>query len=203
MPAANALDDQKTAGKKYEVLRARVLAGDLTVNWREFRIAAKVARVDRSYNYVSANDRATQDFRDGKYSDGLAEGLAMEGENLANPLGHVIVFSAYKYLGKQVAADREQAICQAIMASITSSGDGHSIDTAYFTVSPVEDHLLLQMTLGLQSKQQSLVQKEGHYFDRIVAVDATGAETVVWFNTDIDMQMMLADAPPDDSAPTK
>ena len=182
--------EQKAAEAKYDAFTARVQAGDLKVDWREFRVAAQIAHKDHAYNWVEGNTRASSEFQQGKYQEGLDEGIAMERENLANPLGHLIVFSGYKYLHKEPEAAREQAITNALIASITDSGDGRSPKTAYFTVSPIEDHLFMQMILGVTSKSQSLVQQGGHAYDRIVAVDAAGKERTIWFNTDTDMEMM-------------
>jgi hypothetical protein len=52
--AARALDDPATAKKKYDAYKVRVIGGDLSVDWRDFRLSAMVAGVDGSFSWKDA-----------------------------------------------------------------------------------------------------------------------------------------------------
>jgi hypothetical protein len=83
-------------------------------------------------------------------------------------------------------------VVDAIVKSIMDSGDGKSAQTAWFTVDPSEEYFVINVVLGAQPKGQALVQQDGHAFDKMTVVDDKGAEHVLWFNTDTDIQIMDA-----------
>jgi hypothetical protein len=80
----------------------------------------------------------------------------------------------------------------AIVKSILDSGDGKSAKTAWFTVDPNEEYFIIRIVMGMQPKSQALSTQDGHEYDKMIVVDDKGAEQVLWFNTDTDMQVMAA-----------
>ena len=43
------MDGEVVAKKKYEAYKMKVMAGDLNINWRDFRLAAALGEVTRGY----------------------------------------------------------------------------------------------------------------------------------------------------------
>ncbi len=185
-----ALDDTATARRKYDALSVRVLGGDETVDWRELRLAAVVAGVNGDFDWREADKRAQADINAGKYDAALMESLSITRHNIASPQGHFDAFVAYKKLGKDAAQAKERVMLNGILQSISSSGDGKSAATAWFTVDPSEEYIFMGLVLGLHPKGQALTHQDGHAYDRMTATNDAGTEQTVWFNTDTDMQMM-------------
>ena len=186
------LDDPGVAKQKYEAYKARVADGDLAVDWRAFRLSAVVGGVDGGFDWRPVRDQVIADVHAGKGDKALVEANSIIDHNMANPEGHVLAMVALQKLGRDVDAGRERAIVDKIVDSIMSSGDGTSAKTAWFTVDPSEEYFVIGVVLGAQPKKQALVSHDGHAYDEMTVVDDKGAERVVWFNTDTDMQMMAA-----------
>ena len=186
------LDDPAVAKQKYETYKTRVMAGDLAVDWRAFRLAAMVGGVDGGFDWHPVRNQVLQDADAGKDDAALTGANQIIAHNMANPEGHVLAMLVLRRMGKDDAADKERAIVDAIVKSILASGDGKSAKTAWFTVDPSEEYFVINVVLGAQPKEQALVQQDGHAFDKMTVVDDKGAEQVLWFNTDTDMQIMDA-----------
>ena len=187
---AQALDDEATARKKYDALSARVLGGDETVDWRELRLAAVVGGVNGDFSWREADKRAQKDINEGKYDAALNEALSITKHNIANPEGHFDAFVAYKHLGKDAEQEKERTMLDGILKSISSSGDGKSAATAWFTVDTSEEYIYMNLVLGLRPKSQALVKQNGQAYDEMTGRPESGPEQTIWFNTDTEMKMM-------------
>ena len=190
--AVGQLDEPAVAKQKYETYKTRVMGGDLTVDWRAFRLAAMVGGVDGGFDWQPVRNQVLKDADAGNDDTALAEANEIIAHNMANPEGHVLAMIMLRKMGKDDAADREHAVVDAIVKSIMDSGDGKSAQTAWFTVDPSEEYFVINVVLGAQPKEQALVQQDGHAFDKMTVVDEKGVEQVLWFNTDTDMQIMDA-----------
>jgi hypothetical protein len=190
--AGGQLDDPAVAKQKYETYKARVMGGDLSVDWRAFRLAAVVGGVDGGYDWHPVRNQVMKDEDAGKDDAALAGANQIIAHNMANPEGHVLAMMVLRKMGKDDAADKERAVLSGIVGSILDSGDGKSAKTAWFTANIDEEYFILNVVLGLQLKEQGLVQKDGHAYDEMTAVDDKGAEQVLWFNTDTSMQVLDA-----------
>ena len=189
--AAGQIDEPAVAKQKYETYKTRVMAGDLTVDWRAFRLAAMVGG-SGEFDWHPVRNQVMQDLDAGKEEAALAAAQQIIAHNMANPEGHVLAMMVLRKMGKDESADKERTIVSAIVASILDSGDGKSAKTAWFTVDPSEEYFVINVVLGLQPKGQALVQQDGHAFDKMTVVDDKGTELTLWFNTDTDMQIMDA-----------
>ena len=186
------LDDPAVAKQKYETYRARVTGGDLSVDWRAFRLAAVVGGVDGGFDWHPVRDQVMQDMDAGKNADALTAANQIIEHNMANPEGHLLAMMVLRKMGMDIFADKQRAILDAIVKSILESGDGKSAKTAWFTVNISEEYFIMNVVLGLKPKDQGLVQQDGHAYDEMTVVDDKGAKQVLWFNTDTDMQVMDA-----------
>jgi hypothetical protein len=186
------LDDPAVAKQKYDTYKARVTGGDLSMDWRAFRLAAITAGVDGGFDWRAARARVLSDLDAGKNEQALAGANRIVDHNIASPEGHLLAMMALGKMGRTDEAKRERAIVDAIVKSILDSGDGRSAKTAWFTVDPAEEYFLMGAVLGMRPKGQALVREGGHAFDKMTVLDQEGAEHELWFNTDTDVQVMEA-----------
>lgn len=100
------------------------------------------------------------------------------------PLLHLMLANCYHGTGDSARGEREHAIFVGLRESLFKSGDGKSIDTAYVVITMAEERFILIMN-RLQETGQALLNKNGHNFDRIEAVNSeTGEKAEVYFNVD-------------------
>jgi hypothetical protein len=184
-----ALDDPKLAHAKYDDLAAKVSRGDVNVDWQELRLDARVGEVYGEYDPYDAAKRAQASFEKGNYVEALRIARETEQRSIADVDAHVAAWSCLKQLGKQHEADKEWSILQALLQSILKSGDGKSAKTAWFAVSTREELLIMEMALQVQLKEQRSVKQDGHYYDMVLVADQSGKDTVLWFNTDTDIEL--------------
>ncbi len=182
------LDSAQVAQAKYDALKAKVLSGDLNIDWRELRLDAVVADVVGSFDWHEANSAGVAAFNAGDYNKALLKAQEIIQHDVANGDGHFLAFVALKHLEKPNEAAHEKLIVDKILQSILTSGDGKTADTAWFTVSTTEEYFVLRQ-LGLSPKSQALVKQGGHSFDKMTVVGQDGKETTLWFNTDTDIEL--------------
>jgi hypothetical protein len=103
------LDSAKIAQAKYDALKAKVESGDLNIDWRDLRIDAVVAGVNREFDWRKANSEGVAAFNAGDYQRGLLKAQEMIQHNIANGDGHFLAMVAWKHLGKQEEAARENS----------------------------------------------------------------------------------------------
>ena len=183
-----AQDDTKSARAKYDEIAAKVNAGDLDVDWKALRLAARVGEVYGDYDPYSAAKRAQASFENGDCDETLRIARETLRHNVADEEAHAAAWSCLKQLGRQPEADKECSILQALLQSILTSGDGKSAGTASFVVGLREEFFVLE-ALQVQSKEQHSVKQDGHYYSRIAVRDSSGKDTVVWLNIDTDIEM--------------
>jgi hypothetical protein len=92
-------------------------------------------------------------------------------------------------LGRKPEADKELRILQALLESITKSGDGKGPKTAWFAVSIAEEYIYMY-ALHVEFKEQHSLQQDGHWYDAVRVTDKSGKDKVVWFNTDTDIALL-------------
>jgi len=102
------------------------------------------------------------------------------------------IFAAWiclKQLGRQRETDKEWGVLHALVQSILKSGDGKSAKTAWFAVGIREEFVIMQAALLVQYKEQRSAKQGGHYYDMVLVTDQSGKESVLWFNTDTDIEL--------------
>jgi hypothetical protein len=130
--------DEAAAKKKYEAYKAQVMAGDLKVDWRDFRLTAALGEVSQGFDSQPVHDQVVDDLDAGRYEKALAEAQTVIDRNMANGEGHLLVMTVLQKMGRNKEAKKHEAILNAIGQSIMESGDGNSAATAWFTVAPSE-----------------------------------------------------------------
>ena len=183
------MDDRETATKKYEAYKAKVVAGDLNINWRDFRLAAALGLVGPGFYWHSEHDQFVNDLDAGRYDKALAEAQTLIDRNVASMEGHLLAMTVLQRMGRNDEAKKQAAILNAIAQSIMASGDGNSAETAWFTVLPSETVLFMTEALGATIEGQELVRVNGHAYDKLTVRDRKGIRRVVWFNTDTNEEL--------------
>jgi hypothetical protein len=178
------LDDRDVATKKYEAYKTRVMNGDLSIDWRDFRIAGALGEVSTGFDSQPVHNQLVVDLDAGRYEKALAEAQIVIDRNMANGEGHLMALTVLQKMGRNEEAKKQEAILNAIGKSIMESGDGASAETAWFTVAPSETVFFMTEALGAQIEGQELVHVNGHAYDKLTVLDRQRKRQVVWFNTD-------------------
>jgi hypothetical protein len=178
------MDDRSVATKKYEAYKTRVMAGDLNIDWRDFRLAGALGEVSQGFDSQPVHDQFVDDLAAGRYEKALTEAQIVIDRNMANGEGHLLAVTVLQKMGRSEEAKKQEAILNAIGKSIMESGDGASAEKAWFTVAPSETVFFMTEALGAQIEGQELVHVNGHAYDKLTVLDRQGKRRVVWFNTD-------------------
>ncbi len=186
-------EGKEAALRSYQVLKTRVMARDLEINWGEFRVAAAVAEVDGGFNWHPVRERVLAAVEQGKLPAALAGAQTVIDHNMAEPEGHLLAMMVYQQMGRDEDAARERAIVDALVKSIMGSGDGMSEQKAWVTVSPGEVEFVVSIVLDAEAKSHAVVRTNGHDYDKLTVTGEDGAEHVLWFNTDTNAQVASAD----------
>ncbi len=178
------MDDRDVATKKYEAYKTRVMAGDLSIDWRDFRLAGALGEVSQGFDSQPVHDQVVDDLAAGRYEKALTEAQIVIDRNMANGEGHLLAMTVLQKMGRSEEAKKQEAILNAIGKSIMESGDGASAEKAWFTVAPSETVFFMTEALGAQVEGQELVHVNGHAYDKLTVLDRQRKRRVVWFNTD-------------------
>jgi hypothetical protein len=178
------MDDQVVAKKKYEAYKTQVMAGDLKIDWRDFRLTAALGEVSQGFDSQPVHDQVVDDLAAGRFEKALAEAQTVIDRNMANGEGHLLAMTVLQQMGRNEDAKKHEAILNAIGQSIMESGDGSSAATAWFTVAPSETVFFMREALGAEIEDHDLVHVNGHAYDKLTVRDRHGKRQVVWFNTD-------------------
>jgi hypothetical protein len=159
------------------------MTGDLSIDWRDFRLATALGEVSHGFDSQPVHDQVVDDLAAGRYEKALAGAQIVIDHNMANGEGHLLAMTVLQKMGRNEAKKQEE-ILDAIGKSIMESGDGASAKTAWFTVAPSETVFFMTEALGAQIEGQELVHVNGHAYDKLAVLDRQGKKQVVWFNTD-------------------
>ena len=178
---ARSASARSLAQSRYETLRTRVMASDLSVDWNELRQTAVDAGLEDGFDWHPVRQRVLRDLDAGNAQAALGGAQTIIAHNMANPEGHLLAMMADQQLGQEPAADAEHNIVAAIVQSIMASGDGFSEQRALATVSSSEEEFVVDMVLGADTESQALVSRDGSSFDRRTIRGEDGSERVLWF----------------------
>jgi thiol-disulfide isomerase/thioredoxin len=194
VPTAPSAEQQK-AERQYAEMLSRVQHGDMSVDFRAFRVAGAL----RVGPHSSAEETAERTaFRNlsaaGDWTDALDSAKRALERNYASPIAHYDAMIACQELHQADEAATHEKILNALLDSIQQSGDGKSAATAYFVVTVQEEYIFLNRVLHLRGRSQSWVRKDGHLYDRLLLVDPATSQTQdLWFNSDFDSSDPVAE----------
>ena len=182
-PVQPASDSASIAKAKYETLKTRVSAGDLSIEWSEFRAVAADAGLT-SYDWHPSRRRVLSDIESGNLTAALSGAQAVIAHNMADPEGHLLAMTVFQRMDMDAASDRERNIVDALVKSIMSTGDGLSERHAWSTVSASEEEFVVNMVLDADTESQSVVRSDGRAYDLRTVRAEDGAQRVLWFRND-------------------
>jgi sugar lactone lactonase YvrE len=180
--------EQQKAEHEFAVMVGRVKQGDMTMDFRAFRVAGALKSGPQA-SMLETGERAA--FRNlmasGDRTGALDLARRALDRNYASPIAHFDAMTAYQSLDKNDEAAAHEKVLSALLHSIRQSGDGKSPDTAYFVVTVQEEYLFLNRVLHVRATSQDWVRKDGHFYDRISVPDLTTDHIqYLWFNADFD-----------------
>ncbi|MCG8435361.1 MAG: DUF4919 domain-containing protein [Gammaproteobacteria bacterium] len=101
---------------------------------------------------------------------------------------HYAAWRAYSELGDTEKAVYHRIFLDNLLDSIIGSGDGRSMEMAFVTISTEELKAFLGL-LGLQTKNQALIQDKNKAYDKLTVRDAiSGEEFELYFDISIQLR---------------
>jgi len=118
------MDDRDVATKKYEAYKTRVMTGDLSIDWRDFRLAGALGQVSQGFDSQPVHNQFVDDLAARRYEKALAEAQIVINRNMANGEGHLLAMTVLQKMGRNEEAKKQEAILNAIGKSIWSRAMG-------------------------------------------------------------------------------
>jgi hypothetical protein len=180
----------KGATADYLALVERARNGDQTVDFRRLRLAyADSDAYDNAPDTQPQKKAMWAALQAKDFHGAIKNADVVLQADYADMDAHFVEFVAYREIKQTDLSDIHNFIFRGLLKSITDSGDGKTPETAFQVIAVHEEYVFLHSRgVGLP-KQQSLVQSNGHSFDKIVFDDPDdGKETVLYFNVDIPMK---------------
>jgi len=167
---------------EYSRLVAATEAGDTAVDFRALRLAwlESAARKGRAPidGLTKTMLQAAQARENAKVRDTARAILSIDYTNLA---AHKYLRQACKILREDSCSDHEHFVEFGLLRSITTAGDGKSMQSAWKVISIDEEYFIMSM-LDLRLEMQSLISDNGRAYDQMNVVDQDGAKKVLYFN---------------------
>lgn len=176
---------ERQSNPTYEALLERVKKGDATVDFTAFRMAyTETGKYDPYGPDRDARQAMFAAFRAKAYPKALESAEKILQDAYVDINSHIIASIAYKEMNKPDAAKLHSDIANALIKSILSSGDGKSAETAFTVISTNEEYVVMDV-LGLKVSSQSLLNVNGHSYDKLAGTDPqTNKSVEVYFNID-------------------
>jgi len=187
-----AADDMQAARAKYSELAAKVRAGDSGVDWKALRVAAAIGEVGSGSEDFKNIENGYSALNEGRFEESLKFGREVEDHNIADVDAHYLAWRSLVGLGREGEADKERVLLAALLQSITDSGDGKSVKTAWFATTIRETYLYMGSVLNVQLQEHRTWKQDGHYYDVVAAKDKDGKQMILWFNADTEMHRQMA-----------
>jgi hypothetical protein len=167
----------------FDTLLEKVKKSDPTVDFGELRMAfTRTAKYDPYSNNRKTRAEMAEALENKEYEKTaeLAEQLLKL--NYVDADAHFHAFRACTELKQEDEAAFHRYVFRGLVGSIAKSGDGKTQATAYVVISTDEEYVLLK-GLGIQLKEQALLEAKGEQFDRMTGVDRkTKDEVTLYFN---------------------
>jgi hypothetical protein len=170
-----------TAKPTYAALLERATQSDATVDFKELRMAFTETpdyspyggdREARRNMFAALNAK--------EYEQALEPAGKILAKNYVDLNAHFVSYVANRELGRTERATFHKFMFDGLMKSITGHGDGKTPETAFVVISTDEEYVLFNF-LGLRPAGQSLVNQDGHSYDRMAANDPKTNESLVYF----------------------
>lgn len=183
-PSPTPVPKSSPAGKRdYEALLEKVKQGDRTVDFTELRLAFYESSNYNPYSPMLTYRPLWGALAQNNYAEAIKIAQSVFEKNFIEINANMVAHVAYRETGDTERAAFHQFMADGLLASIKSTKDGKTPETAYEVISVSEEYGLMR-SLELRPIKQSLIENKGHYFDALVVVDKTNQQSTVYFNID-------------------
>jgi hypothetical protein len=169
----------------YEVLLERVKKQDATVSFQKLRLSYTETKHYSPYG----GDRETRKamftaLKAEQYDQALASSEKILAANYLDINAHFGAYVANRELGHPEKAEYHKDIFQKLLKSISDSGDGKTMDTAFIVISTDEEYDLFNY-MGVRPAGQELIEDKGHHYDKMTVTDPKSNQKIIYyFNID-------------------
>jgi len=168
---------------KYDSLLEKVKKGDRNVDFTELRMAFFESSYYNPYSPMLTYRPLYGALAQNNYPEAIKIAQSVFEKNFVEVNAHMVAHIAYRETGDTERAAFHRFMADGLLASIKSSNDGKTTDTAFQVISVSEEYGLMR-SLELRPIKQSLIENKGHYFDALVVLDKTNQQHTVYFNVD-------------------
>jgi len=169
----------------YDVLLERVKKQDAAVNFLELRLAYTETKQYNPYGGDRETRKAMFAALNGKqYDQALLSSEKILAANYLDINAHFGAYVANRELGNADKADYHKKIFLSLLKSISDSGDGKTMETAFVVISTDEEYALFNF-MGVRPTTQALIEEKTHHYDKMTVTDPKSAQEVsYYFNID-------------------
>ena len=169
--------------RKYETLLERVKKGDRTVDFTELRLAFFESSYYNPYAPMLTYRPLWGALAQNNYAEAIKIAESVFEKNFIEVNANMVAHIAYRETGDTERAAFHRFMADGMLASIKSTKDGKTPETAFEVISVSEEYGLMR-SMELRPIRQSLIQDKGHFLDALVVLDRTNQESTVFFNVD-------------------
>ena|ERR1700680_4793292 len=171
----------------YESMVERVKGGDKTVDFRQLRLAYMDSTTYSNAPDTDPQKKAMMAALNSKdFAGAIKDADIVLASNFVDMDAHFVEYIAYREQNAPDKAEFHKFVFQALVKSITDSGDGKTPETAFQVILVHEEYVLLRfMGFGMPG-EQSLFKKNSHSYDEMKCEDPkSGKPVTFYFNVDI------------------
>lgn len=177
---------QAAKGSSYGSLLERLKNGDRTVDFRKLRFAYTETEDYNPYGADRSKRRSMfMALNEKRFVRALEHAEAILSKNFVDLHAHYAAHAAHAGLGRAERAAFHRFVFDGLLKSITDSGDGKSIATAFVVISTDEEYALFN-ALGLRPVKQTLLEEKGHFYDQMTVIDPKQKDSAVNYYFQID-----------------
>ena len=157
--------------------------GDRTVDFTELRLAFYESSNYNPYSPMLTYRPLWGALAQNNYAEAIKIAQSVFEKNFIEVNANMVAHIAYRETGDTERAAFHRFMADGLLASIKSTKDGKTPETAFEVISVSEEYGLMR-SLELRPIKQSLINNKGHFFDALVVLDKANQESTVYFNID-------------------
>ncbi|HZZ88594.1 MAG TPA: DUF4919 domain-containing protein [Caulobacteraceae bacterium] len=167
---------------QYQALLAAAKANPGVVDWGRLRLAYANRPSFKVFAQSAAKRRMFEAANASNCPEALKQAKAVLADDYIDADAHFLAAFCEDAAGDAQAARLDRMAGGGLIKSI-QTGDGLSPATAFTVISVDEEYALLR-ALGAKVQEQSLVQQDGHAYDRLEVLATDGRKSAYYFAVD-------------------
>lgn len=169
--------------RKYESLLEKVKKGDRTVDFTELRLAFYESSNYNPYSPMLTYRPLWGALAQNNYAEAIKIAQSVFEKNFIEVNANMVAHIAYRETGDTERAAFHRFMADGLLASIKSTKDGKTPETAFEVISVSEEYGLMR-SMELRPIKQALINNKGHFLDALEVLDKTNQQSTVYFNID-------------------